>query len=451
MQPNAIIAERDAVLNSCYAKLFSKDQDGSFRSIYSEDFGTVGWVGLTPAMFLSETTTGGNDPEDRHLLFRKYFVHTAFKFLVASVMKITTPALKLKKQYAANYRFKLVDDFGYKVTEKAKFSSKTIPDLLTLDKHSQIIFYDRMIKPNDKKSLDKKMGKKTVCKLWCTEMNAKPLYYRQMWSYSFWPSRAVCIGMLNSSSDVFHHYGLNLNVHKHIEMQVYDEDSFEWKHCTVDMNMFENPQTMLEEPVLYGMFSNDSPMEEIERSKHLVEYYFLDLVNCDSKEVCKPGGNTVATSALVTATIRKECPGLIQCLFWALENVSGSPYNITCNYTSDIIPNKYSTTPISSNSLDTKKGAKFDAMPTELFEDCLAIDTFNMSSTKVGIPAFPCVQQLGDGNNGGSRLQNLKTVITCTIPRAKDPSLDYEYMLRFRVLTLKQYAIINGTIVLNTE
>jgi hypothetical protein len=431
--------EMRSSLNSQYSKLFEPDDTEELSCVYKSEYSPIGWIGLTPAPFLSSPTSEDSlseDPDIRGTAVRNYAIKTAHRYQVSSVMQISVPNLSLSKDNRANYRFKLAKDFGYKIIIYAKFGSDE-EVALRLDKHDQIFLFEKMTKAGIKESLERKMGRTTVSKNWYVTMPAKKYFYKQQWSYSFFPSSAFPIWKLSKPSDVYHQYKMCLLIEKQINMQKFNDDKLIWEDCEVDMSLFDNAPQLFAEPVLYGLFSDNSPLEQDRRQSEVNNsFYVLDMVNCDSSKKRSKGEKASANL--------KICPGVIQSLFWALENVSHLNLNITCNYTKDLHENKNSETPISLNTILTNYGAKFESLPSALLEDCLAPNTFNNAS-KQGILCWSYVEKVCEGNNGGSRPQNMGLKISCVI--SPDVPTNDIFLLRFRALTLKEISIINGSLV----
>ncbi len=434
-------AELDSINKCYYASLFAKNNGDKFRSIYYEDYENVGWICLTPVAFKASHNPGVEDPNEPHIGTYNYHITVSHKFLVCSTMQLNVPNLQLKKEYIGTYRFKLVDDVGFKISPSAKVEA-TEEQILSLDHHSQIVLYEKMTKPGHKEALEKMMGTHTLCAEWTTHIKAKSLFYRQQWSYSFAPSKAFPIYLLNKPDDLCHQYQFCLDISRHLNLQMFNDQTLEWDLVQVDMSLFINPPKKFSQPLLFGVFGDISPAELDERRKNnICKFYIMDMVSdVDEDETGMPGKN-------IKKTIPKF-PGIVQSRFWMLENVSNVDSNITCNYTGDVMSGKGSETAIVSNTMKTKAGYKFKNLPSPLFEGALSPYNFNHSSSRPGILTWSYVDRVGDRNNGGSKPQDIDT-ITCAI--SKDVAPLSEFKLIVRDLVVKEMTIIDGKVKISSS
>lgn len=418
-------AEIEKTIGS-YPELFTESEQGIGR-IYTDIVSPIRWSTSVPVKFLCSPNVNGGGPGDKEIRTVTYQVKASFDLQVKTTMHFTIPALKLTKKAASSgYQFRLSKYVGYKITPSCQFGRSDGTSGFNLDTHSQIALFNCMTKPGSMKKYLRKMGMTTVCKKWCTEMPETKLFYVQQFSYGASSAKAVATWKLSSPTDVHHTYNLDLSVEKCINMRLFDTSKMAWVECPVDMSLFDNPQLELPVPVLYGKLSTITQEERAEDIAEDKAMYYLDMIDCDPEE----GSGTLATMT--------ECPGLPQVLFWFCENLTSHKYNITCNYTSDVFPNKDSQTPINLNSLKTEKGPKFSDISSDLFDGTLSGDDFNYANLEPGILAFPLVDKLySSGNNGGNMLQKIGTKLTCSLTKGDSN----QYRFRFRVLTLRKVYI----------
>jgi hypothetical protein len=428
-------AELKSVTDSNYANLFGKAGKKGLDSVYYEEYEKVGWIGTYPEAFTSTPSTKYDTTEGTEIDIITYTTSTRCSFLVASTMEYQFPEIELKEEYKDQYRFKLIDDVGYKSPINATFGSTDTP-VQSLDPHSQIMLHEKMTDAGHKKSLERKMGLKTVCKKWTTHMPTTVLYYRQQWYYSFWPCKAFPMYLLSQPGDIRHVYNMILDLQRLINVKKLNKETLEWELVkTVDTSIFSKFPKKIPPPILYGRFSHMSPEEYQERLNiKLDNFYILDMIRCDAENERKPGQE-------VTASLR-TFGGVVQALFWAADNVTYKSSNITCNYTIDELPNKYSQSGIKYNTLNTESGPKFTKIPTALLEGELAVGTFTNSGNKNGILAWQYVEKLTQQNNGGSCPQHMATSITCTINSSV--SKQSRFFLIFRALVSKKMTIKDG-------
>jgi hypothetical protein len=426
-------AELKSVMTGSYGNLFGKADKKRLDSVYYEDYEKVGWIGTFPQAFTSTPVGYGSTGTETDVI--SYSTSTRCSFQVSSTMEHKFPEIELKKEYKDLYRFKLVDDVGYKVVVSATFGS-TDTVIQTLDPHSQIMLHEKLTDPGHKKGLERKMGLRSVCKEWMTHMPATTLYYRQQWYYSFWPCKAFPMYLLNKPTDVSHVYSMILDMKKLIIVKKLNLDTLEWEIMqTVDTSLFSKFPDKIPPPTLYGRFSQMSPEEYQDRFDiKLDDFYILDMVKCDASNERKPGSEVTATLGTFG--------GVVQALFWALDNVTYKTSNITCNYTVDELPNKRSQSGITYNTLQTSTGSKFINIPSALLEGELAVGTFANSGDRNGILTWQYVEKVMQQNNGGSCPQYIDSTIKCTI--TKNVTKQSRFVLIFRALVARKLTIKDG-------
>ena len=441
-------AEFESVTTGSYAHLFELAPKGKLRSVYLDEFEPVGWIGLTPTrLFCSSPSQNGvGSSETTTLIYKE---ETAYKFLTTTLLELQIPEIKLKTTHVGTHRFKLVEYIGYKITTDAEFRTNEAV-IGKLDTFSQIALFERMAKPGNKAIQEKRMGKNTVCAKWTNHMKATNLYYPQQWGYSFCSAKAFPIYLLNDHRSIYHRYEMSLDIKKHINMQEFDKSTLTWKDVEVDMSLFDNVPERFAQPSLYGTFANASKTEMLERTESGINtFYVFDMINCDAPNKWKPG--TLANSAL------KNCPGLVQTIFWALENVTHEHLNITCNYTRDALSHQNDDpdsqcfeSAILTTTINTDTGFKFDKMPSPLFDGGLSEHVYPSSSGGYGILTWHYVENVGPENNGGSCPQKKGTKISCNIAGGLPKNTKFKF--RFRALVIKEMTIqSNGAIIIAND
>lgn len=430
-------AEWGAVLNTNHSSSFFTNPGEDVTSVHGEKFDQVGWTGIGLERLLISTSNANSGNTSRsELVTVVYTASVGGAFLASTHMVLPVPGMELKESNKRDYRFKLVGDFGYKVATKAVFGSDKT-DIQTLDTHSQIILREKMTANADVKAMEKRMGLRTVCNKWVTKLEPIILYYRQQFYYSLWPSKAFPAYLVTSTSSLVHRYILSLNILRHINIEKFDRVECKWKPVKfIDPSLFVSIPT-LPIPDLYARYTSISPPEvESRELAKLNTFYILDMICCDAANKHKPGSDAIATL--------KPFSGLVQVLFWALENVTHEDINIRCNYTIEASEDSNSRSPIATNSLATAHGPKFEDIEPILLEE-IAQGVLPNSGTKNGIVVWPYVERVGPCNNGGTPAQNMGTTISCKI-LDETSNKGQKYILICRALTCRKMIIEGGKV-----
>lgn len=444
MLTGVTLAEWNATSRGSYSECFMTElnknpgQRDELHVVHTENYDPIAWTvpsikRLTPAV--SEV---GADTEEKELItIVTYTINTTAAYLSGATMVLVPPEVELRDEYKKDYRFKLVDDFGYKVTQRAVFGANKV-DIYTLDPHDQIILRKHFTPASEEAGMRERMGLDTVCKDLVTHSPATKLQYKQQFPYSFYPGKAFPVNKLDSTISMYHTYEMQLDMRYLINLFKYNPSTCSWELVPgeVDRSLFKK-LGKVPTPSLFLRFSDMSPIQmEAMLMNENKPFYIYNMVNCDAPGRHKPDDD-------VTASI-KGFDGLVQVLFWALENCTHHSSNVTCNYVSDTVPTKKSQTAIAYNTLKTTTGSKFEALDSGLLDGELSFGVLPNAGTRDGILSYSYVERVGPGNNGGCNAQGVATDLTCKISsRSQDRA---RYRLIVRALVIKRMTINGGRI-----
>ncbi|CAH6421599.1 Hypothetical protein POVR2_LOCUS407 [uncultured virus] len=427
-------AEWKATLESSYADTFVTEPGEPMTSVHAEKFDPIGWTTCSMEQICgssSSSVAGSN------ISSVKYEVASSSSFMNAIHMAIPVPALELKEMYKRDYRFKLVDFFGYKVVANAVFGSGSTIKIQSLDPHTQIFLFDRMTPIGDVEASLRRMGAELECKEWTTVLKPTTLYYKQQYYFSFWPGKGFPLYLVANKMAPHIVIEYVLDMMKHVVVKRFDHALCKWViEKKINADLFTTRPT-IDVPTIYGKFSNISPVEMENRAlDKLNTFYILDMINCDMEDKFKPG--SIAKSTLI------DFNGLVQVVFWALENVTHQDANISCNYTRDQIEHINSKSAVESVTVKSNSMDKCKNITPDLLNE-LSQGVLPNSGCKNGIMIWPYVPKIVPRNNGGTPAQKLGTSIACAIELTPE-SKGNRYMLRCRALVCKKMIIESGHI-----
>lgn len=436
-------AEWGAIEKSAYSSTFAMEPGKDLQSIHAERFDPIGWTGRTIHKLTPTTSTSSANAVRASVPGMRQVTYAAeanCHFLCMTIMDVPVPNMELKEKHKLEYRFKLVDDYGYKMTKKAVFGAGLV-EINTVDTHSQIWCREKLTPPGDVTATERRQGLHTVCKEWVTKLEATTLYYKQQFYYGFWTSKGFPAYLLGSTDRMFHRYDLMLDILRLINVEKFDKASCKWVlQEKIDRSLFvEIP--ILDTPALVGVFSDMSPVElESRELAKLNTFYTLDMVACDVANKWKPGMD--ASTALGTFT------GLVQVVFWALENVTHEEANITCNYTMDALQTTKSLSPIVHTTLKSASNVKCEEIAPEMLEAACQGVMPNAGSRN-GIAMWSYVPKVGPSNNGGTPAQLLGTTIKCRVA-SETGNKKSKYTLICRALVAREMVIEGGKVRMRT-
>jgi hypothetical protein len=436
MSDNVAKAELNSVTkdeNNPYRHLFTHAEIDQIDSATAEEYNPVFWTGHTTVKIDPHKSGEESDSSsDKNRVTSVTYTNTVYHdFTISSSIGLIIPDLELKDEYKDDYVFKLEEYIGYSIVSEAVFSSSS-RRVDCLDPNGQIFLFNKVVKPGISKKLMMGMGIKTVCAEWTTSISRCVLFYPQMYGYSFWECKMWPVYKQANLSDVAYSYNYTLSIEKHLQMQKLNRNTLMYEYIEVNMAYFKDPKAEFEIPKLYNRMCDMSDTELVKR-KHidLNTFYLHTLINCDL-----PNEITLGTSELKLEVPIKSCKGVTQAILWALENISGDKYNITHNYTFDLVETPASKTGILSNSVVTEAGEKFVNIPSEVFESQLA-SFFRTAGTKSGILGVPYGVIFCRGNIGGSCPDIIGTVLKAKVRATKQKKVRCKFIVR--VLTCESF------------
>jgi hypothetical protein len=358
-----------------------------------------------------------------------------FDLLYNSYLQITFPRLSIKKEFADNHRISWSRYCCFNVIQKAEIKASGGTPFCSTDKYGLELCQMYMRDSAHTQALESDAGTCPAMNKWVTTIKEQkkccPLY----WSYC---SGGTMFPIYKLGDKTLEHcFSFSKNIASHLRMKKFENGKWNW--IKPNLNLLDGlpSDNKLQEPCLFGEFTQNTPHEKARVYNKNDDYYIDDIIWASSDNPITFG----ETFSIPLRTNGKLC----RAIFGAVENITSCEYNDNFNFTDNPDDPEQGESPIESifiyyGDVNTPKIGPYDMSH---FESALITKHFKSSPTHPGHFAIALdYEAWKTGSGSGIVPEGVDAKLVCKLRDKREGDKDCKFNLVLRLKTSKKLTFV---------